>query len=301
MDLWVSNDTVPNFLLHNKGNGQFEEIGLEADVAYSAEGKARSGMGVDSADYDDDGYMDLFVGNIDEEIFALYRNSHDNTFRDMSMETGLGLATRWLSGWGLRFIDYDDDGQLDLFLGNGFPDDGVDETPTEVTYKQPLVLFHREGKKFVDVSKQAGPIFHEKFATRGLAVGDFDNDGRIDVLVGVNDAPPILLHNESGHQNHWLGIRLVGTKANRDAIGARISYSVAGVVHRRMRTSGGSFLSSHDPRLILGTGSSDKLDWIEVKWPGPDGKIERFTNLPIDTYATLTEGSQTPKASPPGE
>jgi hypothetical protein len=291
MDLWVSNDTVPNFLFHNKGNGQFEEIGLEADVAYSADGKARSGMGVESADYDEDGYMDLFVANIDEEIFALYRNNHDKTFADRAMETGLGMGTRWLSGWGLRFIDYDNDGLQDIFLANGFPDDGVDETPTEVTYKQPLVLFHNEGKTYKDVSKQAGPIFQQKFAARGLATGDFDNDGSVDVLVCVNDAAPILLHNDSGRQNHWLGVSLVGTKSNRDAIGARITYSIGNTKHYRMRTSGGSFLSSHDPRIVLGAGKAAKIDWLEIKWPGPSGKVERFTNLPVDRYVTITEGS----------
>jgi len=291
MDLWVANDTVPNFLLRNKGNGQFEEIGLEADVAYSADGKARSGMGVESADYNEDGNMDLFVANIDEEIFALYRNNGDTTFSDLAMETGLGMSTRWLSGWGLRFIDYDNDGLQDIFLANGFPDDGVDETPSEVTYQQPLVLFHGEGKTYKDVSKQAGPIFQKKFAARGLATGDFDNDGNVDVLVCVNDAPPILLHNNSGHQNHWLGLILMGTKSNRDAVGARITYSVAGAKHHRMKTSGGSFLSSHDPRMILGAGKSTKIDWLEVKWPGPSGKVERFINLPVDRYISLTEGS----------
>jgi hypothetical protein len=248
-------------------------------------------MGVDSADYDEDGRMDLFVANIDEEIFALYHNNGDKTFSDLAMETSLGMGTRWLSGWGLRFIDYDNDGQQDLFLANGFPDDGVDETPTEVTYKQPLVLFHKEGKNYKDVSKQAGPIFQQKFAARGLAAGDFDNDGNVDVLVGVNDAAPILLHNESGHENHWLGLKLVGTNSNRDAIGARITYSIAGAKHYRMRTSGGSFLSSHDPRIVLGAGKAPKIEWLEIKWPGPAGKVERFTNLPSDRYITITEGS----------
>jgi enediyne biosynthesis protein E4 len=290
LDLWVANDTVPNFLLRNKGNGTFEEIGLEADVAYSADGKARSGMGVDSADFDDDGFMDLFVANIDEEIFALYRNTRDGMFTDLAMDTGLGMATRWLSGWGMRFVDYDNDGLLDLFLANGFPDDGVDERPSEITYKQPLVLFHNEGKSYHDVSKQAGPIFQQRFAARGMAIGDFDNDGLIDVVVGVNDAAPILLHNETKPASHWLGIKLVGTTSNRDAVGARVSYSIAGTVHRRMETSGGSFLSSHDRRMVLGAGP-DKIDWVEIKWPGPSGKVERLTKLPADQYITITEGS----------
>jgi hypothetical protein len=291
MDLWVSNDTIPNSLFRNKGNGTFEEIGLEADVAFSAEGKARSGMGVDSADYNEDGFMDLFVANIDEEIFSLYRNNKNRTFTDVAMDTDLGLATRWLSGWGMRFMDYDNDGWLDLFLSSGFPDDMVDENHTEVTYMQPLALFHNTGKGMKDVSATGGPVFRERFAARGLATGDYDNDGGIDVLIGINDGPPLLLHNEVGRKSHWLGIKLVGTKANRDAVGARITYSIGGSRHYRMKTAGGSFLSSQDPRILLGAGKNEKIDWVEITWPGPSGKIERITNLPINRYVTITEGT----------
>jgi hypothetical protein len=291
MDLWIANDTTPNSLFRNKGDGTFEEIGLAADVAYSADGKARSGMGVDSADYNEDGWPDLFVANIDEEIFSLYKNNHDHTFSDVAMETDLGMASRWLSGWGIRFIDYDNDGYLDLFQTSGFPDDMVDENHTEITYRQPLALFHGDAKTLKDVSSTAGPIFQQKFPGRGLAAGDFDNDGGVDILVGVNDEAPLLLHNEIGKLNHWLGIKLVGTKSNRDAIGAGITYSIANSKRNRIKTGGGSFLSAQDPRIVLGAGKNTKTDWLEVKWPGPNGKVERFTDLPIDRYITITEGS----------
>jgi len=290
MDLFVSNDTVQNFLYLNRG-GRFEEVGFEADVAYSADGRARSGMGVDSADFDNDGWMDLFVANIDEEIFALYRNQHDGSFENVSMPAGIGMLTRWLSGWGLKFFDYDNDGDLDLILSNGFPDDLIDRTSTTVTWKEPLLLFHREGKGYRNVSAQSGPVFSKRFAARGLAIGDFNNDGAVDVLVSNNDAAPLLLRNNAGHRNHWLGIRLVGRKCNRDAVGARVTYQAGDLTRQRMKVAGGSFLSSQDPRLVLGIGIRPKLDWLEVKWPRPSGATERFANLPIDRYVTLVEGT----------
>jgi hypothetical protein len=173
MDLFVANDTVPNLLLRNKGNGHFEDIALAADVAYSDEGKARSGMGVDSADYDEDGWPDIFVANIDQEIFSLYRNNHDKTFTDQAMQSGVGMSTRWMSGWGLKFLDFDNDGRLDVIVANGFPDDAIDETSTEVKYKEPLLLFKNTGEGFRDVSAQSGPVFEQHYAARGLAIGDY--------------------------------------------------------------------------------------------------------------------------------
>ena len=192
MDLFVANDTVSNFLYLNKG-GRFEEGGLAADVAYSADGRARSGMGVDSADFNNDGWMDLFVANIDQEIFSLYRNNQDGTFDDVAMQEGIGMATRWMSGWGLKFFDYDNDGEMDLILANGFPDDLVEESSHQVTYKEPLLLFRNTGKSFENVSEQSGPVFSKQFPARGLAIGDFNNDGAIDVLISNNDGAPVLL------------------------------------------------------------------------------------------------------------
>jgi hypothetical protein len=293
MDLFVANDTVGNFLFLNRGDGRFDEVGLRADVAYSSDGRARSGMGVDSADFDQDGWMDLFVANIDEEIFSLYRNNHDATFDDQAMRLGVGMATRWMSGWGMKFIDYDNDGDLDIFLANGFPDDLVEEFSSVVKYQEPLLLFHNVGGRFENVSEKSGPVFSKSFSARGLAVGDFNNDGAIDVLVAVNDGAPILLRNNVGKENHWLGVQLVGTKSNRDAIGARITYKAGDLTRSRMKVGGGSFMSSHDPRMLLGFANRAKLDWLEVRWPQPGGSVERFTNIPIDRYITVVEGSKT--------
>lgn len=291
MDLFVTNDTVANFLFLNRGSGRFEEAGLTADVGYSAEGRARSGMGVDSADFNQDGWMDLFVANIDQEIFSLYQNNRDATFDDVAMPLGIGMATRWMSGWGLKFFDFDNDGDLDLICSNGFPDDLVEELSKKITYKQPLLLFHNDGKAFKDVSEQSGPVFAKTFAARGLAIGDFNNDGAIDVLILNNDAAPVLLRNNIGSQNHWLGLHLIGRKSNPDAVGSRITYQAGDLKRERMKVGGGSFLSSHDPRVVLGIGKRSKIDWLEIKWPQPGGQVERFTNLPIDRYITIVEGT----------
>jgi enediyne biosynthesis protein E4 len=291
MDLFVANDTVANFLFANRGNGRFEEIGLQADVAYNAEGQARSGMGTDSADFNEDGWMDLFVANINEEIFSLYQNNRDETFEDKAMELGIGMATRSMSGWGLKFFDYDNDGNLDLFLANGHPDDLIEEVYSGVKYNEPLLLFQNTGAAFKNVSQQSGPAFAKSFSARGMAIGDFNNDGAVDVLISVNDGAPVLLRNNNVGRNHWLGVRLIGKKSNPDAIGARITYQAGDLKRSRMKVGGGSFLSSHDPRIVLGTGKQSKIAWLEVRWPQPSGAVERFTDLPIDRYVTIVEGT----------
>jgi enediyne biosynthesis protein E4 len=291
MDLFVSNDTVANFLFVNRGNGKFEEIGEPAGVAYSEAGKPRSGMGLDSADYNQDGWMDLFVANLDKELFSIYQNNHDETFDDKAAATGIATATRFMSGWGLKFFDYDNDGNLDLFLANGEPDDLISELDARISYREPLILFQNTGAGFKNVSSESGPIFSRALSARGLAIGDFNNDGAVDVLISTNNGPPLLLRNNVGVENHWLGVRLIGKKSNPDAVGARISYQAGDLKRSRMKVGGGSYLSSHDPRVVLGIGKHTKMDWMEVKWPEPSGLVERFTNLPIDRYITITEGS----------
>jgi enediyne biosynthesis protein E4 len=290
MDLFVSNDTVANFLFANRGDGRFEEIGEPAGVAYSAEGRPRGGMGVDSADYDQDGWMDLFVSNLDKEMFSLYRNQRDETFEDKSPSTGIAAATQFVSGWGLRFFDYDNDGDLDLFLANGEPDDLVARVDSRVSYRELLMLFKNTGAGFRNISSEAGPVFTRQMPARGLALGDFDNDGAVDVLISNNNDAPVLLRNTVGSQNHWLGLKLVGKKANIDAIGARVAYQSGDLRRSRMKLGGGSYLSSHDPRMVLGIGKRAKIDWLEVTWPQPSGLKQRFTDLPVDRYITIHEG-----------
>ncbi|HBY58368.1 MAG TPA: CRTAC1 family protein [Solibacterales bacterium] len=291
MDLFVANDTVQNFLFVNRGKGNWEEMALAAEVAFSESGQARSGMGVDAADVNGDGYVDLFVANVDQEMFSLYQNDKDESFTDTAHKHTVAQSTRLLSGWGLKFFDYDNDGRTDLILANGHPDDMIEQYSQQVRYKEPLLLFHQEADgRMKNVSAAAGAAFTKSYPARGLAVGDFDNDGRLDVLVGNCGEAPLLLRNVSGAGNHWLGLKLQGTVSNRDAIGAWITWFAGGVKRTRLKTHGGSYLSSHDPREVLGVGAAAKIDWVEIKWPGPSKRVERIENPPLDRYVTVVEG-----------
>ena len=295
MDLFVANDTVPNFLFINKGGGKFEEAGLAAGVGFSESGKARSGMGVDATDYDGDGWQDLFVANIDKEFFSLYHNQKDLTF---TAEPGeIGAATQFLSGWGLRFFDYDNDGKPDLFLVNGHPDDLIEMRNARVKYREQLLLFHNTGRGFENVSAQSGPVFTKYFSGRGMAIGDFDNDGDLDALISNNGEPPALLRNDGGNRNNWLGLQLIATKSNPAAVGAVISWQAAGLKRSRLKTSGGSYLASHDPREILGLGSAARIDYVEIRWPS--GKVDKLTNLRINRYVRVVEGEGVVNATGP--
>jgi hypothetical protein len=289
-DLFVANDTVQNFLFANRGKGKWDEIGLASEVGFSSNGQPRSGMGVDTVDFEQDGWQDLFVSNVDQEMFAFYRNNKDESFSDIAHGQGVAQATRLLSGWGLKFFDYDNDGNVDLFLANGHPDDMIDSYGGQVTYKEPLLLFHNEGGQMKNISKEAGPAFSKLYPARGLAVGDFDNDGHVDVLIGNNGEAPVLLRNRAGEGNHWVGLKLTGRTANRDAVGARLTWSVGGVKRTRLKASGGSYLSSHDPREVIGLGAASSLDWLEIKWPAPSTRVERIEKVPIDRYLRVVEG-----------
>ena len=231
------------------------------------------------------------MSNIDHEMFSLYRNSGGELFSDASREHGVADATRLLSGWGLKFFDIDNDGRVDLLLANGHPDDMIALRAPDVKYKEPLLLFRHDGQRLRNVSAQAGPVFSKPLAARGLAVGDYNNDGRVDALIACNGEAPLLLRNQASPDNHWVGVKLQGVNCNRDAVGARITWSAAGVTKSRLKTGGGSYLSSHDPREVLGLGRSTTLDWLEITWPRPSRRIERFSNVPIDRYVTIVEGA----------
>jgi hypothetical protein len=246
-------------------------------------------MGVDAADVLGSGRQDLFVANIDQEMFSFYRNLGNESFRDVAADHGIAQSTRLLSGWGLKFFDYDNDGAIDLILANGHPDDMIQDRSAGVRYREPLRLFHQAGGKLRDVSADAGPAFSRPYASRGLATGDFDNDGLVDVLVVQNGGPPVLLRNRSAPENHWLGIKLEGVKCNRDAIGARIRWSAGDVIRSKLKNGGGSYLSSHDPREVLGIGRASKIDWVEIAWPKPSSKIQRIDSPPVDRYVKIVE------------
>ncbi len=293
MDLFVANDTVQNFLFMNRGKGQWEETGLAAEVAFSGSGQPRSGMGVDAFDINGDGWQDLFVANVDQEMFSLYQNNKNENFTDTAHKHSVAQSTRLLSGWGLKFFDYDNDGMVDAILSNGHPDDMIEQYSQQVKYKEPLLLFKNTNGILKNISAEAGPVFQKAFPSRGLAVGDYNNDGRIDVLVGNNGEAPLLLRNNAGVNNHWVGLHLVGKTCNRDAVGARITWQVDGRKYARLKNNGGSYLSSHDPREVLGLGPG-KLEWVEVRWPPPSRRVERFADLKMGAYQKIVEGTGRP-------
>jgi enediyne biosynthesis protein E4 len=296
MDLFVANDTVQNFLFVNRGPGanghwNWDEIALQAGVGFSENGRPRSGMGVDAADLNGDGWEDLFVANVDHEMYSVYENNKDETFRDAAQVHGVARGTRLLSGWGLKYFDYDNDGLIDLFLANGHPDDMIDLYSMQVKYKEPMLLFHQgDDHKLHNVTEGAGPVFQKDFAARGLAVGDYDNDGAIDVIVGINGGAPVLLKNNAAKGNNWLGLKLEGLACNRDAIGARIRWKAGGKVTERLKNNGGSYLSSHDPREVLGIGTATQIDELEIHWPAPSKQVEKLNNLPPNRYIHIIEG-----------
>jgi hypothetical protein len=290
LDLFVANDTEANFLFANRSGRHFDEIGFTSGVAYGEGGKARSGMGVDSADVDQDGWMDLFVTNLNHEFYSFYQNKHDETFEDKAGPSGIASASQLMSGWGLKFFDYDNDGNLDLLIANGHPDDLIEKIRPNVGFHEPLMLFRNTAGGFKNVTSEAGPVFTRSLSARGLATGDFDNNGTVDILISQNNDAPVLLRNTTPSQNHWLGIKLIGKVCNSDAVGALLTYQAGDLKRRRMKVGGGSYLSCHDPRLVLGVGQRKKIDWLEVKWPRPSVAVERFTDLPIDRYITIIEG-----------
>src|SRR5579864_701225 len=298
LDLFVANDTVQNFLFVNRGAApdgtwRWEEIALQAGVGFSDSGKARSGMGVDAANLNGGGWEDLFVANVDHEMFSVYKNNGDETFVDVALRENVGQATRLLSGWGLKYFDYDNDGAVDLILANGHPDDMIESYSQQVRYKEPLLLFHQgDDRKLHNVSDQGGTAFQKFFPARGLAIGDYDNDGALDVLIGNNGGAPVLLRNNAAGGNNWLGLKLEGVNCNRDAIGTKLYWTAGGKKHFRLKNNGGSYLSSHDPREVLGIGKVGKIDELEVHWPAPSNRVEKLTSLPINRYIRVVEGKR---------
>ncbi|HEV3421950.1 MAG TPA: CRTAC1 family protein [Candidatus Acidoferrum sp.] len=267
IDLFFANDSMPEFLYHNKANGAFEEVALQSGVAVDSEGHSYAGMGVDFADYNNDGLPDLVVTDLASQIYALYRNNGDGTFNYESYPSGIGLMTMKHSGWGVRFLDFDNDGWKDLLITQGHDLDTIQLTFPDLRYKEPMLLARNTGKGFVDVSAQAGAVFQKAWVGRGLAIGDIDNDGRLDAVVTTNDGTLHVLHNATQNQNHWLMLELVGHRSNRDAIGAEVKLVTAKGTQWATVTTAGSYLSSSDKRVHFGLGSELAARTIEIRWP----------------------------------
>jgi len=286
-DVFVANDSVRQSLYRNKGDGTFEDVAVIAGVAYDEDGKTFAGMGVDCADYDNDGHMDILVTNLSNEKFALYRNNGDLNFTYATNTSGIGQITLLNAGWGVRFVDEDNDGFRDLFVAQGHVLDTVEKSTAYLKYKQSLLLMRNTGKGFVNISATAGAAFTLPLAARGAAFGDLNNDGQVDAVVVVLDDVPVILKN-NGTKNHWLGISLVGTKSNRGGIGARVT--VTNVLGQRQImdvSSAGSYLSSSDPRIVFGLGSAKAVKSVEVRWPS--GRVQTGENPAIDRYLRIDE------------
>jgi hypothetical protein len=267
LDFFVANDSMPEFLYHNKGGGRFEEVALDSGVALNGEGHSYAGMGVDFADYNNDGLPDLVVTDLASQMYALYRNNGDGTFTYDSYPSGIGRMTLKHSGWGVRFLDYDNDGWKDLLITQGHDLDTIQLTFPDLRYKEPMLLAKNTGKDFVDVSAEAGEVFRKTWVGRGLAIGDIDNDGRLDAVATTNDGGLHVLHNSTQTQNHWLTLELVGHQSNRDAIGAEVKVVTAKGSQWATVTTAGSYLSSSDKRVHFGLGSEAVSRTIDIRWP----------------------------------
>jgi enediyne biosynthesis protein E4 len=298
-DIYVACDSTPSILYHNNRDGTFTDVAVVAGAAYNEDGREQAGMGSTIADFDGDGRLDIFKTNFSDDTSTLYRNNGNGTFDDVTFAAGLGLYTRYL-GWGTMFLDFDNDGWPDLLLVNGHVYPEVDKQNLGSSYEEPRILYHNNGNgMFSDVSAQAGPGITAVHAGRGLAIGDLWNDGRISAVISNMNAAPSLLVNQVRSPNHWIGIRTVGTKSNRDGIGARVSVKVGARILVDEVRSGSSYDSNNDMRIHFGLGTATKIDWVEIRWPS--GLTERFSNnISVDAIHTLTEGSGA-EAKPPAK
>ena len=289
-DLFVSNDQAPNFLFRNNGDGTFTEVGLEAGVAYSEDGAAESGMGADFGDYDNDGYLDIVVATYQWLPVRLYHNEAGEFFTDVTFASNIGMNTIPYLPMTVVFLDYDNDGWLDIFAANGHLDENVKEYDPMASYAQRNQLFHNNGDgTFTEVTEVVGPGFEIENVSHGAAFGDYDNDGDVDIFVSNSHGPCSLLRNDGGNLNHWLAIRTVGTKSNRDGIGARIKLTSGDLVQVREVKSSYGYLGSNDLRVYFGLGRRKKADRIEIRWPS--GQVQVLEDVEADQFLTVREPS----------
>lgn len=288
MDIFVANDSMPNFLFRNIEGRKFEEVAFIAGVALGENGEAEAGMGVDAADYDGDGWPDLYMTHLDFEFDRLYRNARDGTFLDATFEDGIGYATFDVSGFGARFVDYDNDGWRDLFVANGHVLDNIELFHEGTQYQEKKLVFRNVGGKFEEIGERLGAAVARPRVSRAAAFADYDNDGDTDVLVANNGQQLQLLRNDGGNRSGWLQVQLVGELSNKDGIGARVTISSGGVTQVAERIGGGSYQSAHDPRLHFGLGNQDQVERVEVVWPS--GRVDRFEEISANRVLVVREG-----------
>lgn len=289
IDLAIANDSMPEFLYHNKGDGTFEETGLTAEIAVDGDGRTYAGMGIDFQDFDNDGLPDLVITNLANQKYALYRNNGDGSFTYDTYVSGLAPMTLLHSGWGIHFLDYDNDGKKDLLIAQGHDLDTVELNYPQLHYKEPMLLARNMGGgRFVDVSKESGSVFAERWVGRGMAVGDLDNDGRVDAVVSTNDGAAHILHNETTTTNHWLSLLLVGHKSNRDGIGAVVKVTTAHGAQYETVSTAGSYLSSNDKRAHFGLGA-DTTATVEIRWPS--GIRQMLKDVAVDRQIKVDEAA----------
>ncbi|MFY9529005.1 MAG: CRTAC1 family protein [Candidatus Acidiferrales bacterium] len=293
-DIFIANDTQRNFIYFNNGDGTFRDVSYKSGAGFSEDGKPEAGMSADAADLTGDGRMDLFVSHLDYELNRLYHNNGDGTFTDATYSSGIGESNILNSSFGARFFDFDNDGWRDLLIINGHILDNIPLYHPEVTYAEPKKLYRNVGGgKFVDASATQPKTFLAPKVGRGLAVGDYDNDGALDLLVSNNGEDAQLFRNDggrtpSGERNHWLGIRLIGTKSNRDGIGARLKLVAGDFTSYDQAKGGMSYCSAQDPRIYFGLGSHAAADRLEIVWPS--GAHEELHNVPAKQIITVEEG-----------
>ena len=286
-DIFVANDSEPQQLFRNRKDGTFEDVALEKGAAYDTDGRRFSGMGTDFADYDNDGWADLFANALASERYALFHNLR-GAFEYVSDSSGIGTASIFHSGWGTKFIDYDNDGWKDLFVGQGHVMDNIELTHPNIRYlESPLLLHNRKGK-FEDSSTQAGAAFHQPRAARGVAFGDLNNDGWIDVVMNCNNGRPVILENQRVGGGHWLMVNTTGHASNRDGIGASLTLATAsGLRQCAMVTTASSYLSASDKRVHFGLGREQRIKSLTIDWPS--GKHQVLENVAADQILAVRE------------